>query len=112
MGIAAFAGLQMLRKLKLMVPRAALLALIIVLITFGVAAPFLGGTNVAFFSSSVGRDETLTGRTEVWAAVIPALESQMLLGYGFGSFWTDSRRAKYDIPTAHNGYLDIMLSSE
>jgi len=37
------------------------------------------------------------------------MKAQPLFGYGFGSFWTDARRALYDIPTAHNGYLDIML---
>ena len=32
-----------------------------------------------------------------------------MLGHGFGSFWTDARRLLYDIPTSHNGYLDILL---
>jgi hypothetical protein len=41
--------------------------------------------------------------------VLPATKDQPLLGYGFGSFWTDARRELYDIPTAHNGYLDILL---
>jgi len=40
---------------------------------------------------------------------LPARTQQPLLGYGFGSFWTDARRQLYDIPTAHNGYLDILL---
>src|ERR1700721_30572 len=61
------------------------------------------------FSSVLGRDNTLTGRTEVWAAVLPEMERHALLGYGFGSFWTDARRLLYDIPTSHNGYLDILL---
>jgi exopolysaccharide production protein ExoQ len=109
MGIATFLGLRGFRKLKLMVPQAGLLALVIFLIGFGASTPFLGGSNVAGFSSSLGRDSTLTGRTEVWAAVLPAMKRQPLLGYGFGSFWTDARRQQYDIPTAHNGYLDILL---
>ena len=79
------------------------------MIGFGVSAPFLGGSNLATFSSSLGRDETLTGRTAVWADVLPAMKQQPLAGYGFGSFWTDARRELYEIPTAHNGYLDILL---
>lgn len=108
-GIAFFFGLQLLRSLKLKVSQVGLLAVVISLAAYGVSAPFLGGTNVAGFTSVLGRDSTLTGRTEVWAAVLPAMKHQPLLGYGFGSFWTDDRRQLYDIPTAHNGYLDILL---
>jgi exopolysaccharide production protein ExoQ len=108
-GFTTYLGLRFFRKHKLMVPQAGLLALLTFLIGFGVSAPFLGGSNVAAFSSTLGRDETLTGRTEVWTAVLPAMKRQPLLGYGFGSFWTDTRRELYEIPTAHNGYLDILL---
>jgi len=105
-GIATFFGLRWFRNLA---PQAGLLALVIFLIVFGASTPFLGGSNVAGLTASLGRDDTLTGRTEVWAAVLPAVKSQPLLGYGFGSFWTDARREVYDIGTAHNGYLDILL---
>lgn len=108
-GAAILLALSLFHKLKLRMPKAATLALAIFLICFGTLAPFLGGSNVAVFSSSLGRDDTLTGRTEVWAAVLPAMKQQPLFGYGFGSFWTDARRERYDIPTAHNGYLDILL---
>jgi O-antigen ligase len=86
-----------------------LLALVLFLIGFGTSAPFLGGANISIFTSSLNRDNTLTGRTEVWEDVLPAMRARPLLGYGFGSFWTDARRALYLIPTAHNGYLDILL---
>lgn len=108
-GVLLFATLQVCRNLRVTAPRAALAGILILLIGFGVSAPFLGGSNIAMFSASLSRDETLTGRTEVWAAVLPAMEHQPLLGYGFGSFWTDTRRELYEIPTAHNGYLDILL---
>ncbi len=108
-GAATFLGLNLFRKLRLMVPQAGLLALVIFLIGFGVSAPFVGGSDVASFSGLVDRNSTLTGRTYVWAAVLPAMKQQPLLGYGSGSFWTDARRKLYQIPTAHNGYLDILL---
>ena len=104
-----FLGLGLLRNLKIVVPQAGLLALVAFFIAFGASAPFLGGSNVAIFSALLGRNSTLTGRTDVWAAVLPTMKRQPLLGYGFGSFWTDARRILYDIPTAHNGYLDILL---
>lgn len=108
-GVATFFGLRWFKMLRSSVGQIGLQALVVFLIAFGAAVPFLGGSNVAAFSSVLGRDETLTGRTEVWAEVMPARDRQPLLGYGFGSFWTDARRQLYDIPTAHNGYLDILL---
>jgi len=108
-GAATFLGLRLLRKMKIMVPQAGLLALAIFLGSFGTSAPFLGGSNVAIFSASLNRNDTLTGRTDVWAAVLPAMKQKAVLGWGFASFWTDARRQFYDIPTAHNGYLDILL---
>ena len=109
LGGVVFIGLIFLRRLKLRVPQFALLALAIALMSFGVATPFLGGSNVASLTGSLGRDQTLTGRTEVWADILPARAQHSMLGYGLGSFWTDARRAFYDIPTAHNGYLDVLL---
>jgi exopolysaccharide production protein ExoQ len=108
-GIATFFGLRLLRKMKVMVPQAGLLALVVLLAGFGASAPFLGGSNVAAFSASLNRDDTLTGRTDIWASVLPAMKDRAVLGWGFGSFWTDTRREFYDIGTAHNGYLDILL---
>lgn len=108
-GAATFLGLRLFRKLKIMVPQVGLLALLTFFAGFGVSAPFLGGSNVATFSALVGRNSTLTGRTEVWATLLPAMKQKPLLGYGFGSFWTDARRELYQIPSAHNGYLDILL---
>jgi len=107
LGVATFLGLVSFRRRK--VPQVVLFAVVLFLMGFGASAPFLGGSNVATFSSSLGRDSTLTGRTEVWAAVLPAEQQQPLLGYGFGSFWTQARRELYEIPTAHNGYLDVLL---
>jgi len=108
-GITLFVGLLWVRNMGLKVPRTGLLAAVILLAAYGISVPFLGGTNVADFTSVLGRDSTLTGRTEVWAAVLPATRQHPFLGYGFGSFWTDARRQFYDIPTGHNGYLDILL---
>jgi O-antigen ligase len=108
-GIAVFLGLRWFQKLRFSVPQIGLLALVLFLVAYGVSVPFLAGSNLAAFTSVLGRDETLTGRTEIWANVMPARSQQPLLGYGFGSFWTGARRQFYDIPTAHNGYLDILL---
>jgi O-antigen ligase len=108
-GVVALLAMGLLRKVKLMIPQIALGAVVILLIMFGTSSPFLSGSYLSSFTSTFNRDPTLTGRTEIWRAVVPAVQSQPFLGSGFGSFWTDARRKQYDIPTAHNGYLDILL---
>lgn len=108
-GIVSYLGLLLFRRLKLSVPQVGLSLAVITLMAFGTATPFVGGATVASFTSALGRDTTLTGRTQVWTDILPARAQRPLFGYGLGSFWTDARRALYDIPTAHNGYLDVLL---
>jgi O-antigen ligase len=69
-------------------------------------------------SESLGRGETLTGRTDLWAHCLE-FQSHPILGAGFQSFWTQERRegiaAYYHnmIPGgAHNGYLEVYLNLE
>lgn len=61
----------------------------------------------------LGRDLTLTTRTEVWPVLI-AESDGMLLGSGFNSFWTGARLSmlgeQYGIIQAHNGYLETYLN--
>lgn len=63
----------------------------------------------------LGRDPTLTDRTEVWADAI-ALQSRSLTGMGFESFWLGSRldwmSAKWwwQPSQAHNGYIEMYLN--
>ncbi len=69
-----------------------------------------GGTMVG----SLGRNATLTGRTQIWSAVL-SQHTNPLLGVGFESFWLGSRmQAVWDlsqkgIEEAHNGYLEMYL---
>ncbi len=72
--------------------------------------------NLDTIFALTGRDATLTGRTELWHYVITMIEKRWLLGYGYASFWEVLAFSKYaadslrwDIPNAHNGYLDIIL---
>jgi len=61
----------------------------------------------------LGRDGTLTGRTEIWAAVIQSMQSHFLFGGGFGSGW-EIVKDRVTVMTgvtvghAHNGYLDLL----
>lgn len=63
----------------------------------------------------LGRDRTLTGRTEIWDAVI-RLVPNPLIGCGYESFWLGDRLMKlwatfwYHPNQSHNGYLEIYLN--
>ena len=65
--------------------------------------------------SSLGRDPTLTGRTEIWQVVL-SQHTNPLIGTGFESFWMGARLERIwqmtekGIQEAHNGYLEIYLN--
>lgn len=67
------------------------------------------------FVAMLGRDPTLTDRTELWADVL-ALQRNPLIGTGFESFWLgwrlDALWAKWwwQPNQSHNGYIEIYLN--
>jgi O-antigen ligase len=66
---------------------------------------------------ALGRNSNLTGRTEIWAAVIP-MASNPLVGAGFESFWlSPSVRERLmvmfqglPLNEAHDGYIEVYLN--
>lgn len=65
--------------------------------------------------STMGKDPTLTGRTDIWSAVIE-LNPNPWFGAGFESFWLGPRLAKlwhvfvWHPNEAHNGYIEVFLN--
>jgi O-antigen ligase len=72
----------------------------------------------AWALSLIGKDPTLTGRTDIWILLFRAIELKYWFGYGYGVFWLDELGPSYEtrtvlqwaVPTAHNGWLDSWLS--
>ncbi len=64
---------------------------------------------------TVGRDPTLTGRTEIWHQVLD-LQTNPLFGTGFESCWLGPRLQKmWSMPwwhpnEAHDGYIEVFLN--
>jgi O-antigen ligase len=91
-------------RLAIMIPVAAVSIAVI---------DFLFGIR-SLVTSSVGRDTTFTGRTNLWA-YLGSLDKNWLLGAGYESFWIGPRlQAAWKIfqwgPTeAHNGYLEMYI---
>jgi exopolysaccharide production protein ExoQ len=64
---------------------------------------------------TMGRNPTLTGRTEVWKLVL-SMTRNPLVGTGFESFWLGPRLEKiwsiywWHPNEAHNGYIEVFLN--
>lgn len=110
-GLMAFAFLSRLKKHPRLWPLAKVCPLVVALgIATGVAVPLvLQESSMAGAATALGRDATFTGRTEIWAGLIPEAAQHPLLGHGFGSFWTGANQEEHRIGEAHNGYLDMRL---
>jgi O-antigen ligase len=69
------------------------------------------------FLKLVGKDPTLTGRTDIWAAILRQAVAHPWLGFGYAAFWEKTSapaafvRAEtgWDVPSAHNGWLDVLV---
>lgn len=90
----------------------------VILISGGAAAWFFDNATVIL--GSLGKDITLTGRTDIWAAVVDKIWQRPWLGYGYHVFWlgvTDGTIELWSPPInkfiqpahAHNGLLEIVL---
>ncbi len=88
------------------------------LIGVGVIAVFLALDSFVDikndFLNAVGRDPTLTTRTEIWPMLMQ-LQPNDWLGAGFNTFWAGERlRISFEkfggIFQAHNGYLETYLN--
>lgn len=88
----------------------------LILVTFLGAFALLSGTMLLGpFMELLGKDDTLTGRTFVWASAMDAIANRPLLGYGYSAFWPSAEGERIQsllgpvFVHAHNGYLDLAL---
>jgi len=99
-------------RMRERVPIATLVAMVVTALFVAIAA------NLERIPALFSKDSTLTGRTELWSLVLVAIRTRLWTGFGFDSFWRglegDSlsiiRSVGWLVPTAHNGYLDLLLS--
>jgi len=83
-----------------------------------VGAVSLVGVEAGDVMSLMGRSSDMTGRTELWSAVVQTIMQRPILGFGFSGFWKGASPSSTVIenqirwtPTySHNGYLEIALS--
>jgi O-antigen ligase len=85
-------------------------------VTVAVTAAMVMWLAPELLFKALGKDPSLTGRTDIWAGLMRQSAKHPLTGYGYGVFWTlDSVPANWIrketgwlVPSAHNGWLDIL----
>jgi O-antigen ligase len=79
---------------------------IVALGTLGATTGLLDG-----LLGSIGKDATLTGRTQIWEAAWSRFSERPLLGHSIASFWQLEAVESTGIwfSTAHNGYLQLLI---
>lgn len=86
---------------------------------------FIGCFLALFFLSAnedliwefLGKDATLTGRTELWSYIIDNIYEKPLFGWGFSAFWVPGNPValqigealNWTVANAHNGLLGFLL---
>ena len=66
----------------------------------------------------IGKDITLTGRTDIWAESVTSIMERPWTGYGLGAFWDDPMGPSYMmrevlewvVPSAHNAWIEVGLA--
>jgi len=111
-GIAMAGGVMLLARRPSLVRKPAAVHLLVLAV---LAVPLLAIFSGAFLSE-LGKDPTLTGRTETWKLLL-SLPINPWVGTGFESFWLGNRLQElWDaipnlyINEAHNGYIEVYLN--
>jgi exopolysaccharide production protein ExoQ len=98
-------------RYELMVP--ALLAVL----TSGAGILIVLTNYVDVLFKLIGKDPTLTGRTDFWVLLLDNVWKHFWWGCGYGAFWQESNSdaaliryaVGWSVPNAHNGFLDLWL---
>ena len=85
--------------------------------TVAIWGSFLAFVSPGIVFTALGKDPTLTGRTDIWAAVLRQSAAHPAFGFGFGAFWEKEsipaqvirKQTHWLVPTAHNGWLDLLV---
>ena len=95
--------------------------LCLLLVVAGALTFFITGQSDV--ANALGRSSNLSGRTEIWADLIPTV-SNPIIGTGFESYWISPAAEKLWntlaragwwhpeilVPEAHNGYIEVYLN--
>jgi len=118
-GLFALFGMQFAPKNRTEINRFFIKGTIVLVLIFIVLSLGMGAFNETIsgeFLRMTGRDETLTGRTELWEDMLQIGKKHPIRGVGFGSFWIGDKannlweRHIWRPQEGHNGYIDIYVA--
>jgi len=106
-------GLQLYKRMQSSDAKFLVLAAVLLVAVVAV----VGYAEFGEISALLGRDPTLTGRTDIWSALLESAKKRPLLGYGFAGFWTGLEgesgqlymQMQWFFTYAHSGLLEIVL---
>ena len=86
-------------------------------ITFAGLGLFIWQQDSALILQALGKDPSLTGRTDIWESLMRRVAERPWTGYGYSAFWgRESVPAHYVrletgwlVPSAHNGWIDLLV---
>jgi O-antigen ligase len=91
----------------------------VAMVAIALAVPLMAVVAIApdALLGAIGKDPTLTGRTDIWHYVVIFISQRPWLGWGYLAFWSTSNPAAMYIadalhwfaPQAHNGLLEMLL---
>ena len=98
-------------------------ALTVVAIWTAVVSATLGvwlwETHSVAVLEALGKDPSLTGRTDIWDALMTKVGERPWTGYGYGAFWGREGESppadwvrkvtQWPVPNAHNGWIDLLV---
>jgi len=110
------AALMLVTTLPFFRARTGVVHALVLAILIGGSLSLLFGGNSAI-TGAVGRKSDFSGRTEVWAVVIPMVPNP-IVGAGFETFWVGPRVREVFVThggytmtnEAHNGYIEVYLN--
>jgi exopolysaccharide production protein ExoQ len=93
-----------------------IIAIVLVVLASGtLLGALVSGPDVGNALEAIGRESSLTGRTDLWSSAIRAIGDRPFFGFGYDVFWeTNGIFLQYN-PGAvwaygsHNGYLEALL---
>jgi exopolysaccharide production protein ExoQ len=110
---ACMTGLYLLRTVE----RKTALTLGFILVSSVVMVFIIGLPQMSSILQLFGRDATLTGRTEIWQALLESVAKRPFLGFGYAAFWQGLNGESANLilsfhwifAYAHNGFLEVLL---
>src|SRR5208283_5064709 len=114
-GLVMAGGVMLLATRPSLLRKPAVVHLLVLAVLFVALFPIFIDSSVL---SAVGKDPTLTGRTETWKLLL-GMPINWWVGTGFESFWLGDRLQKlwdlkmyenFYINEAHNGYIEVALN--